>query len=145
MNNREQKIKELMESIQLLKHNITFKTGGYAKIPRVTASQWGVLMMIEEHSGGTVKDVAKALGVSSSAATQLIDGLVANGYVVRDEDTEDRRKVILKLSKKTKKQVERMKIERTKNLLKLFKVLSDKELDQFILLNKKIIKGFADK
>ena len=145
MTNRKQKVKELMESFQSLKRSMMFQTAGSLKIPRITPSQWGVVMIVEGLGKTTVKDVAKTLGITSSAATQLIDGLVTSGYVVREEHAEDRRRVTLTLSTKTKKQVEKMKEEGIKHFLKLFEVLSDEEFGQFILLNKKITDSFRYK
>lgn len=139
MTDRKQKVKELMDSFQALKRSMAFRPVELAKMPRVTPSQWGVLMMIEGQGGSTVKDVAEGLGITSSAATQLVDGLVANGYVIREEHTEDRRRVTLTLSKKTKNQVEKMKKQFSQQFLTLFEVLNDEEFDQFILLNKKIV------
>ena len=146
MTNRKQKVKEFIESMQSLKRSMAFHTAGTTRLPRITPSQWGVLMMIEGCGGvSTVKDVAKALGVTSSAATQLIDGLVASGYVLRQENAEDRRRMTLTLSSKTKKQVEKMKGEGINHFLKLFEILNDKEFDQFISLNRKIVDGIINK
>jgi DNA-binding MarR family transcriptional regulator len=138
MTNRKQKVKELMESFHALKRSMAFRHGGSANMPRITPSQWGALMFIGGGDESTVKDVAKALGITSSAATQLIDGLVASGYVARQEHTEDRRRVTLALSKKTKTQIEKMKEQSIKQFLKFFEALNDTEFDQYIALNKKI-------
>ena len=138
MINRREKIKEMMDSFRSMRRFSAFKPLGKERLPRVTPSQWGVLMMMDGEGEHTVKDVAKALGITSSAATQLIDGLVASGYVVRKEYEQDRRKVTLVLSPKTKKQVERMRGEVAKQFLTLFEVLNDKEFGQFISLHKKV-------
>lgn len=98
-------------------------------------------MFIEERGESTVKDVAKALGITSSAATQLVDGLVSSGYVNRKTDEEDRRAVALTLSKKTKEHVNKMKKQGIQKFLTLFKVLNDKEFNQYLELNKKIVHG----
>lgn len=142
MENRKNKIKELLENLGSLRRHMTFCSTDSGKMPRITPSQLEVLMFVEQYGESTVKDVAKALGITSSAATQLIDGLVTSGYVIRGEHTEDRRKVILMLSNKTKKQVEKMKNQGIQQFLKFFKVLNDKEFDQYILLNKKIVEKF---
>src|SRR5438874_1213861 len=105
MTDRQQKVKELMESFQTLRRSMAFRPSGSGKMPRITPSQWGALMMIGQHTEGTVTDVAKALGISRSAATQLIDGLVASGYVIRKENKSDRRTVSLTLSPKSKKHI----------------------------------------
>jgi MarR family transcriptional regulator, organic hydroperoxide resistance regulator len=145
MTNRKQKIEELMENFQALKRTMVFHTVHSIKVPRITPSQWGVLMLVEQHIGITVKDVAKMLSITSSATTQLIDGLVANGYIMRKTSVKDRRTVILTLSNKTKTQVEKMKKEGLQKFLKLFEGLNDKEFNQYILLNKKIVEKLLKK
>ena len=145
MTNRKQKVEELMESFRTLRRSMTLHSAGTSKLPRITPSQWGVLMMIEAKGKCTVKDVAHSLGISSSAATQLIDGLVKSGYVMRKAHAEDRRSVTLTLSQKSKKRVEKMKADGIKRMLQFFKALSDAEFDQFIRLNKKIVERFSKK
>jgi DNA-binding MarR family transcriptional regulator len=58
---------------------------------------------------------------------------------MRKTSTLDRRIIKLTLSKKTKTQVDKMKKQGIQKFLKLFEVLSDKEFDRYILLNKKIV------
>jgi len=139
MTNRKQKVKELLDNLQSLKRIIAFHVPESVKMPRITPSQWGVLMFIEQQGKSTVKDVAKMFGITSSAATQLIDGLVISGYVVRKTFEKDKRMVILTLSRKTLTQVDKMKKEGLRKFLELFKILSDKEFNQYILLNRKIV------
>ncbi|MFZ2522982.1 MAG: MarR family winged helix-turn-helix transcriptional regulator [Minisyncoccia bacterium] len=145
MNNRERKVKELMEGFQSLSHSIAFSPVGTGKIHRITPSQWGVLMMIEDRKESTVKDVANVFNITSSAATQLVDGLVNNGHVIREEHAEDRRQVALTLSKNTKTQMEKMKKQFSEHVLKLFEVLSDKEFNQFVFFHKKIFERHLNK
>ncbi len=102
-------------------------------------------MCIEQRGASTVKDVAQALGMTSSAATQLVDGLVASGYVLRRVHAEDRRAVILTLSAKTNHNVERMKRQGVRALLKFFAVLNDREFNQYVALNKKIVQKSLSK
>lgn len=49
-------------------------------------------------AGATTGHLARRLGVSNSAVTQLVDGLVSGDVVTRDEDAEDRRKVRVRLT-----------------------------------------------
>lgn len=138
MNVRKEQVKELVDGFQSFSRNMAFRPGIIRHAPRITPSQWGVLMMIEGRSGITVKDIAKTLNITSSAATQLIDGLVTSGYVGREEHAEDRRKVTLSLSSKTKRQVEKMKNESIEQFLKFFEVFSDREFRQFVSLHQKL-------
>jgi len=124
---------------------MAFHMSGLKKIPRITPSQWGVLMFLKQHGESTLKDVAEAFNITSSAATQLVNGLVDSKYVMRKESEKDRRTIRLTLSKRTKNQVARMKDAGIEHLSKLFDMLNDKEFDQFISLNNKIIERFLKK
>lgn len=141
MIDRKQKIEELLANFQSLRRTMAFRMPGSANMPRITPSQWGVLMLVEQREKSTVKDVAKALAVTSSAATQLVDGLVTSGYLKRETAAADRRAVLLTLSKKSKSRVEGMKKRTLQRFLKIFEALDDKEFDQYIALNKKIVRG----
>ena len=145
MINRKQKVKELLEGFHSLKRTMIFRAPRTIKIPRITPSQWGVLMFVEQNGKSSVKDVAKVLGITSSAATQLINGLVESAYIRREISKNDRRATTLTLSNRTKTQVGKMKKEGLKKFLEFFEVLNDKEFNQYILLNKKIVEKFLEK
>ncbi len=145
MLNRKQKIEELMEGLQSFRRTMIFHGIPSAKMPRVTPSQWIVLHFVAQRGENSIKDVAHALNITSSAATQLVDGLVRSGYMIREIDSKDRRLVMLTLSKKTKNQVERMKKEALQKFLNIFKVLNNKEFDQYYALNKKIVQRLLNK
>ena len=145
MLSRKQKLEELLESFGSLRRHLTSRGADYATMPRITPSQWGVIMLIQQRDESSVKEIATALHISSSAATQLVDGLVKSGYVAREEHTKDRRAVALTLSKKTIKQVAKMKGRMIQNFLKVFEILSDKEFSQYCALHKKIIQRFSNK
>jgi len=142
---RKQKVEALMENIHSMRRHMTFRSTGSREMPRITPSQWGALMVIEQHGGSTLKDMAESLVITSSAATQLVDGLVASGYVTRGTSTEDRRAITLTLSKKTEVHITKMKKQIVQEFLNFFAVLNDTELDQFLVLNKKIVAGFLKK
>lgn len=144
MNNRLQKLEELMESFQAFKKPVALK-GGSLKMPRITPSQWMVLRIISQRNISTVKDISEALNMSSSAATQLVDGLVHSRYVVRKVNKTDRRKVTLTLSEKSTKDIERMKKHMLQQMLSVFKVLNDQEFEQLYKLNKKITDSLLNK
>ena len=141
MGDRKRKVEELVEGLMSLKHRIAFSSHGSHKNPRITPAQWGVLMCVGHADTSTVKDVAGALSITSSAATQLIDGLVKNGYVERVADVRDRRAVALTLSKKTKGRVAAMKEAAIGQFLKLFESFTDKEFELYCALSKKVVRA----
>ena len=83
--------------------------------------------------------------MSSSAATQLVDVLVQAGLVIRQEDPKDRRLVQLELSPKGKKHIKATKEKRIAEMAGLFDALTDRELEEYVRLQKKITSSFLDK
>jgi DNA-binding MarR family transcriptional regulator len=69
---------------------------GFDDLPRAGARVIGRIAV-----GGTnVDDVAAVYGVSEQAASQLVDALVARGYVERVPDEEDRRRMLVGLTER---------------------------------------------
>jgi DNA-binding MarR family transcriptional regulator len=144
MSDRKEKIEQLVENFQSLRRATALRSG-LPKTPSITPSQWVALRHVAQRGESTVKEVAHSLGITSSAATQLIDGLVRNQYVVRKANANDRRIVTLTLSKKSAARMERMKKDIIKKFLAIFRVLSDREFDQYVILNKKLVERFLKK
>lgn len=139
MKDRKLHIEQLLADLGSLKRMAALHSAHHAHFPAITPAQWSVLMFIEHKQVASVKDVASALHISSSAATQLIDGLVKNEYVVREMKESDRRAVSLQLSKKMQHHVQQMKKQTIQKLEKLFGTLSDSEFTTFCSLSRKII------
>lgn len=67
--------------------------GGMDDIPRTGAALIGRIAR-----NGSPRDVGGALRISKQAASQLVDTLVARGYVERRPDDEDRRRMSVELT-----------------------------------------------
>ena len=52
------------------------------------------------HQGGSAVEMIRGLGVSRQAASQLIDTLVVRGYLAREVNTEDRRRLDIILTER---------------------------------------------
>jgi len=98
-----------------------------------------VITFIHRRDNTNIKEIADNLNVTSSAATQLVDGLVKNGYLKRLSDENDRRAIKLILTEKTKKQAAEIKTKFRQKFASMFEVLNDKELAEYYKLNRKII------
>ncbi len=103
-----------------------------------THAQMGVMFALSHHKLN-VKDLAKCFGMTSSAATQLITGLVKRGWVMRQVVAGDRRKISLSLSASGQKILEKIIAERSAMFAKHLEVLTDKELGQLKSIQNKII------
>lgn len=139
MQTRKQLIIELLHSFHAIRNITRAKSLHLGPQNHITHTQWFVLTIIDQFKKRNIKDVAEALEMSSSAATQLVDPLVKRGYVTRQEDPGDRRLIQLELSPKGKKHIAATKIPRINEMAKIFDPLTNKELEQFVQLHKKII------
>lgn len=145
MSTRKQLIEEILHSFHAIRNITKTKAASLGHQNHITHSQWFVLTMIEYFKKAKVKDIAQSMEMSSSAATQLVNGLVRAGYVTRKEDPKDRRLVQLELSPKGKKHIDATKEKRIAEMAEIFDALTDKELDEFVRLHKKITSKFSDK
>lgn len=95
--------------------------------------------MIRDNEGVGIKKIAEVLGVSSSAATQMVDDLESHNFVTRKTSETDKRVLIISLTEKAEQQFEEMHRERIRTFSTLFDALSEDEFNQYVSLNKKII------
>ena len=113
------------------------------KLVSITHAQWAVLGILMETEKMALKEIAKALRITSSAATQLVDGLVAHGYLVREIDPSDRRAFHVSIAKKYKIHMRKMKAKAIDQFTNVFTALTDTELVQFAKLHKKIVEHIS--
>ena len=139
MSTRIQLIEEILHSFHAIRNITKNKSLHLGDKSRITHSQWFVLTMIEHFNKKSVKDIAEAMEMSSSAATQRVDRLVQGGYVIRQEDPEDRRLVQLELSPKGKKHIAATKNKRINEMAEIFDALSESELKEYLHLQKKLL------
>ena len=65
-------------------------------------SQLGALMRLYYHGDCPISDIGDHLGITAAAASQMVDRLVQNGLLQRDEDPDDRRVKRITLTTKGK-------------------------------------------
>lgn len=142
---RTQLIEEILYSFHAIRSITKSRALHLGHQNHITHSQWFVLIMIEHSKKTSIKDIAEKMEISSSAATQFVDGLVQSGYVIRQEAPEDRRSVRLELSPKGKKHIATSKEKRIAEMAEIFEALTDRELEELVRLHKKITSKFSDK
>ena len=77
-------------------------------------------------------DLAKAVNVTTSAMTGVIDRLVRDGYVSRTRDSEDRRIVHIKLTVKGTNTVRSAIEDRKQATMKMFGMISQEEREKYL-------------
>jgi DNA-binding MarR family transcriptional regulator len=137
--NRQDLLNEYFECMHLLRRVFHKASPHATQSTTMTRTQISVLWLFAKKQVMTTKEIAECFHMSSSAATQLIDKLVKEKLRIRKTDDSDRRQITLSMSAKGKKMLITMKKERHGNMKKIFDALSDKELQTFVGLQKKII------
>lgn len=145
MPTRTQLIEGILHGLHALRNQIKAKAVHLGHHHGIAHSQWFVLKILEHSGERSVKDIAETLGISSSAATQLVEGLVRRGYVTRREDPKDRRSVRLTLSPKGKKHLAATNDQRVTEMAGIFDALTDRELEEYLRLHGKILARFTQK
>lgn len=64
----------------------------------LSMQQFRTMRTIEKHQGTSLSLVSEHLGATLSATSKLVDGLVEKGWVRRDIDEDDRRRLTLALT-----------------------------------------------
>ena len=91
-------------------------------------AQWAVLVAIWRNGPLGVKHIADLTGNAPPAASRIVDRMVQNGLLVRQPDEQDRRAVVVNVSKKGESLRELSTVYETVNDI-LLHDLSDKEAE----------------
>ncbi len=78
----------------------------YSKTNALSMSQLGALVYLHRKGASGVSDIGDELGVTSAAASQLLDRLVQQGLIQRSEDPRDRRVKQIVLTEKGRRILE---------------------------------------
>lgn len=101
------------------------------RLDHVTIHQLSVLAQLKEDAR-PMRELAKCLGISESAATATADRLVRQGLAERHSDPDDRRVVLLGLSKEGSRMATSLHRAATKKSERMLAVLSDAQLGQLV-------------
>jgi DNA-binding MarR family transcriptional regulator len=98
---------------------------------RLSVPQVRALIRLAGAQALTMTELARALGISCAAATQLADGLVALGLAERDRPDWDRRVVLVHLTDSARATVQQILAVRTRQVEEVLAALSPAERDAF--------------
>ncbi|HAV76406.1 MAG TPA: hypothetical protein DCX53_03535 [Anaerolineae bacterium] len=74
--------------------------GLFAKSTGLSMPQFSILMQLHHKGSCGVSDISERFDISNAAASQLVDKLVQNRFIKREEDPHDRRAKLLNLTDK---------------------------------------------
>jgi len=98
----------------------------------VSYAQFFLLGYLANENYLTMTDISKKMGHSTAAATGLVDRLEKLGYVQRLHASEDRRKVMVQITRKGIELVERIREDITSSLVTLMVDLDQNEQDALL-------------
>ena len=105
----------------------------YAKESRLSMSQLGALFHIHHRGSSGVTDLGDHLGVTSAAASQMLERLVQQDLILRSEDPSDRRVKQIVLTEKGLRVLQESIRARQGWLYDLAKTLSDSEKEAIMV------------
>ena len=81
--------------------------GLFAKSTGLSMPQFGLLMQMHHKGPCGMSQVSERFEITPAAASQLVDKLVQNGFIQREEDPNDRRAKLLNLTDKGRELIQR--------------------------------------
>ncbi len=115
----------------------------YVKTRGLTIPQMFALRYIFYKGTCNISDIARELGVSSAAVSQMLNRLVDQGYIVRREDPRDRRNKQLILTDKGRAALEESAAAQSRWLTEVAEKLTEEEkaniLEALNVLEEKLI------
>lgn len=104
----------------------------------VSPAQGMLVHEVARAGGSTTRVLAKRLGITSSAVTQLVNGLEAEGLLHRAPDQDDGRKTLIELTARGAELYARFDQARMAAAATILKPLSDEEVTEIAGLLSKI-------
>jgi DNA-binding MarR family transcriptional regulator len=104
----------------------------------VPSNQFLTLRLLVEKGPLRVSEISDSLQVSTSHITALTDQLFTKGYIERTRSNEDRRVVKISITDKGCSVVGILEKRKSEYFLEKFNTLTDEELNDLILLFKKL-------
>jgi len=105
----------------------------------VTSSQMVILMAIHDRGRSNIGELARELNVSMPTVTGLSDRLVRGGYLKRSGDPDDRRVIILGLTNKGRKTINKILDTARNRWAEVLVELTYPERAAFLKMLKKVV------
>lgn len=100
----------------------------------LTVAAWRALSLIGHHEPIHPSNISERSSVDPDKVTRAVDALVTRGYVARDGDRQDRRRVVLTLTPRGRKVYAEIEGVRRRIEERFLGVLSAPEKRQFLML-----------
>ena len=102
----------------------------FAKSTGLSMPQFSVLMQLHHKGACGMSEISERFEVTPAAASQLVDKLVQGGFILREEDPDDRRAKLLNLTEKGQELIQQGHVERYRWVDELGRKLTAEERAQ---------------
>lgn len=99
---------------------------------KITFPQFLILELLYKEKESTMTNIARTMSVTTAAATGIVERLVRDGYVVRINDTGDRRIILIRLTAKGTSLVEKIQQQRRIMINNIFSNISEEERQNYL-------------
>jgi DNA-binding MarR family transcriptional regulator len=137
---REQRIQSIIENLAKCQRPAL---SAVRKASGLSHAQLGMLYLLFYHKQASVKETADYLGVTKSAVTQLADPLADKGFVVRQNDQEDRRIVRMSLTAAGAQELKKLAKHKFDGIRSAIDSLDDREIERLQALLQKATLGVS--
>ena len=93
----EEAARQLLEIAPLVMRTVRAQMREH-RAPGLSVPQFRTLAFLNQHSGVSLSRVAEHIGVTLASMSKMVDALVTQGWVTRETDATDRRRVTLTLT-----------------------------------------------
>ncbi|MEO5949224.1 MAG: MarR family transcriptional regulator [Candidatus Saccharimonas sp.] len=135
---RSQRIETIFNNFHAIKRTYADSSRFSNRHFGVTMTQASVLMILFHQGRHTMTQLAAAIGVSKSAASQLLDGLIEQNFVTRSQDEQDRRIAYVELTSRGKRHLKHVRGRGMGKIMEVFDLLDDQELAQIEAITTKL-------
>jgi DNA-binding MarR family transcriptional regulator len=104
----------------------------------VSFPQYFLLGFLSQQSHLTMREVSKKMNHTMAASTGLVDRLERVNLVTRSHDTEDRRRICVRITAKGTALVNQVKSDLVTSLMGLMEHLSSEEIESWVQIYEKI-------
>ena len=87
------------------------------------------------------KDLSRSMAASTAHVSTVLRGLERDGYITRETDPSDCRRVIVHLTQRGLEKNRQLKAARIEKIGAMLEVLTPEEVDTYIRLRKKLLSG----
>ncbi len=138
----EQCARELMETVpqimQAIRVEMRLGRGTNISIP-----QFRTLRFVQTHPHSSLTDLAEYLGLTLPSASKLVDGLVKQALISRQESSSDRRRLTLALTLSGESLVNQSRASAQSSLAQTLDALSDEKLESVVRAMQLLLPLFA--